>query len=110
MKKLFVALFLIIGAAGFAGQTTYVSHYSNGTDEVQTAISPLDGNMYVIVNGVHQFVFEAAGISDSGILWHSDSFGDLLFTLDCKTLFIREYSSGRYLTFYHMYTHAEILP
>jgi hypothetical protein len=111
MKKFFIVVLLMIGVVAFAGQPILVAHYSNGVDEVQTAISPLDGNLYMIINGRTQLVFVSDGMNEyGGFKWRNDSFGLLLFSADTSLLTIYEYSSGKMLTFRFAGAHTEILP
>ena len=112
MKKFLIALFIMLfGFTAFATQTIYVAHYQNAYgDEIQAAVSPLDGNLYVIINGMNNIIFQPAGVDEAGAHWHSGGFGDMLFSRNGKYLQVLEYSSGKIWEFWYTGVHTEEIP
>lgn len=111
MKKFFILALLFCSLGVFALTPIYVSHYQDGIgDEVQVSLSPIDGNLYMIVNGCINLVFSPAGLdANKNSYWHNPTFGDLVFTPDYKFLQIHEYSSGKIISFRYVGIHTEYL-
>ena len=111
MKKILIAIVLLLVCCSFASaEIVYVSHYENYIgDEIQAAVSPIDGNLYVVINNSISLVFVAAAIDEFGIHWHNDFFGDMVFSIDCKSVMVYENSSRQVFNFYYTRSHTEIL-
>ena len=111
MKKFLVTLLLIAGITVFAETPIFVSHYQNDAgDTLMASISPLDGNLYVIINNTYQVIFYPKGKDAKYYYWGSPSFGTMTFSKDCKLLIVQEYSSGMVMTFVLTGVHEEYLP
>jgi hypothetical protein len=109
MKKLFIVLFLIIGVFAFASTPIYVSHYQDTNCNLLLAsVSPIDGNLYVIINGNINTILYSVGVDEVGFHWHNAQF-DMVFSRDCKYLQIYEYSSGQTFQFFNVGVHIEYI-
>ena len=59
MKKIIIAIVLLLVCCSLvSAEIIYVSHYKNYSgDEIQAAVSPIDGNLYVVINNSNQSCF-----------------------------------------------------
>lgn len=101
MKKIILlSLLAVLCCSLFASpHVVFISTYTNGTDTITLLVSPVDKNMYAVVNGRNEIVLYAWGVSDAGPVWKNDQFGFFYFTSDYRFLQVHEFSSGQSFNF-----------